>query len=976
MSSDIAISVKNLDKCYFIYDRPQDRLFQMLLRGRKKFYHEFWALKDVSFDVRKGEIVGIIGENGCGKSTLLQLVCGTLASTRGELKTVGRTAALLELGIGFNPEFSGRENVFLNGALFGFSEDEMKDRLAEITAFADIGDFIDQPVKTYSSGMTVRLAFAVATHVEADILLIDEALAVGDAAFQFKCLKHMENLRKKGITILFVSHDMSLVQSFCTRAVYLQHGQVKADGHPEAVAAQYFFDTREQHRKALGLKNPLQQQTPLGSPPEAAAFGNGLGEIVNACFSGGLARQVQTPLGDDIHLEVELRCPPDEDVALAVAVQNHRLVEVSGKRFPIEADGRAHRRLHITLPGVFAPGDFFVTLRLVQQVTHIDYLPLQSQIAALHFQVVDPQGRQNFLGLCRTDVTMEELPPEPLHVVALLAVRNEELYIDRCIRHLVEQGIDVLVIDNDSTDSTASIAREWMGKGVIGVERYPYQGFYDWKGLLEFKAALAETVEADWFIHHDADEIRHSRRTDETLAQAITRLDAQGYNAVNFDEYVFLPQDGEGTPVETINPGFDYVATFPLSYYFAPTGQHRINAWKKNGHPVDLAGSGGHRVSFPNLRLAPERLILRHYPCLSRQHLESKYGAERVYSKEEVEKLGWHGDRVGFKPERVVWPQPETLLSKESGWPTDRIWTSHPFLGKETEILRPVPFIVGVGRSGTTLARLMLDAHPDLTIPAETMFLAAALDSPPSTPDEFIAVVTGCHTWGDFHLSEDALREELNRLEAFSLPNAVRAFYSLYARGQGKVRWGDKTPPYGQYVDRIADMLPEARFIHIIRDGRDVALSYQDKWFGPEDKSMSSLASFWEERINLTRRLAASLPPERYMEVRFEDLVMRPRETLELVCDFLCLPFDPAMLEYHKHAGDRLGEMQDHSSNGRQIAAREDLLRIHEKTHRPPDPGQIGKWREKMDAADVATFESVAAELLDELGYDVVTEKE
>ncbi|MFW5488405.1 MAG: sulfotransferase [Desulfovibrio sp.] len=974
MSSDVVILAEKLNKCYFIYDKPQDRLFQMLTRGKKRFYHEFWALKDVSFEVTKGEIVGVIGQNGCGKSTLLQMVCGTLASTRGKLETKGRIAALLELGIGFNPDFTGRENVFLNGALFGFSEEEMNERLAEITAFADIGEFLDQPVKTYSSGMTVRLAFAVATHVEADILLIDEALSVGDAAFQFKCLKHMENLRRKGITILFVSHDMSLVQSFCSRAIYLQHGEVKADGHPEAVAAQYFFDTREQHRRALGLKHPLRQQTPLGNPPEAAAFGNGMGEIVDALFSEEHARQIQMPLGAEVRLNVELRCPPDEDVALAVAIQNHRLVEVSGRRFALEANGHAHRRVQITLPGVFAPGDYFVTLRLVQQITHIDYLPLQSQIAALHFQVIDPKGEQDFLGLCRTAVRLEELPSQPLRVVALLAVRNEELYMERCIRHLVEQGVEVLVIDNDSTDATAQIAREWLGKGVIGIENYPFEGFYDWKGLLEFKARLAQSVEADWFIHHDADEIRQSRREGETLVQALTRLDGRGYNAINFDEYVFLPQDRGGLLLDKALPGTDYVADFPLAYYFAPTGQHRINAWKKNGHPVDLAGSGGHRVSFPNLRLAPERLVLRHYPCLSKEHLEAKYGAERVYSREEVEKLGWHGDRVGFKAANVSWPQPEKLLSLEDGWPTDRIWTGHPFLGKEHKVLRPVPFVVGVGRSGTTLARLMLDAHPELSIPSETMFLAGLLDSPPASVEEFTNAVTQCHTWGDFHISEDELRTALDKLESFSLGMAVRTFYQLYAAKQGKTRWGDKTPPYGQYVDRIADILPEARFIHMVRDGRDVALSYQDKWFGPEDKSMSSMATFWEERICLTRRLAESLPADRYMEVRFEDLVMVPEETLHRICDFLHLPFDAAMLDYHQKAQERLEEMQDHESNGQQIAAREDLLRIHKNTLRPPDPGQIGKWKNALDAADIATFESIAGDLLRDFNYELVTE--
>jgi ABC-type polysaccharide/polyol phosphate transport system ATPase subunit len=975
MSSDVVISVENLSKCYQIYDSPRDRLLQMLFRGRRQYYQEFWALRDIAFQVRKGESVGIIGCNGCGKSTLLQLVCGTLAPTGGQLRTQGRIAALLELGIGFNPEFTGLENVLLNGALFGFSKAEMQERLEAIQDFAGIGDFINQPVKMYSSGMTVRLAFSVATNVEADILLVDEALSVGDAAFQFKCLRHMDQLRQKGTTVLFVSHDMSLVQSFCNRVIYLQNGRIKAEGSPEAVAAEYFFDTREQHRQALGLVRPLQRQTPLGDSEGAAAFGNGQGEILSATFADGQARQVQFPMGKKLCLEVEVRTPCETQTALAVAVQNHRLVEVTGRRFDLPASSRAHRRLHITLPGVFAAGDFFITLRLVQQVTHTDFMPLQSQIAALHFQVVDPLHSQDFLGICRTDITLNEVSRSSLRVVALLAVRNEAAYLERCLRHLVDQNVDVLVIDNDSTDDTLLIAQKWLGRGVIGIENYPYPGHYDWQGLLRFKETLARKVDADWFIHHDADEIRQSRCRGETLVQAITRLDAKGYNAIDFDEFVYLPMTKTGRVHGTTPDNVDYVRDYVLGYYFAPGGRHRVNAWKKTGHNVDLVTHGGHRVDFPGLRLAPERLVLRHYPCLSEKHLADKYGHERIYSQQEIEELGWHGSRATFALPRVIWPSLHELSRPhEQDWPIDSVWTAHPFLGDASKPLLPVPFIVGVGRSGTTLLRLMLDAHPELAIPAETHFLASILDFPPRDVDGFLETVMQSHTWNDFHIDAEALRARLESLSPFSIPQAIRAFYVLYAQGQGKPRWGDKTPPYGQYVDRLADLLPEVRIIHVIRDGRDVALSYKDKWFGPEDKSMDSLAAFWQDRILLTRTLAESLPDSRYLEIRFEDLVRMPEKVLEKVCGFLSLSYDPSMLTYHRRAEKRLQEMSDHYSQGRKIAARNDLLRIHEHTSRPPDPAQIEKWPRDLDQEDIAVFEAKAGELLQQLGYRLSTE--
>ncbi len=238
MVDERAIRADNLGKCYQIYDQPLDRLKQSLWRARRRFYREFWALKDCSFEIRKGETVGIIGSNGSGKSTLLQMICGTLNPTEGTLQVNGQIAALLELGAGFNPEFTGRENVYMNAAIMGLSRAEIDSRYDAIAAFADIGAFIEQPVKTYSSGMYVRLAFAVAVHVSPDILVVDEALSVGDARFQQKCMAKIRAFCRTG-TVIFVSHDTAAVTELCSRAIWIEAGKIRMDGPPKFVAEKY-----------------------------------------------------------------------------------------------------------------------------------------------------------------------------------------------------------------------------------------------------------------------------------------------------------------------------------------------------------------------------------------------------------------------------------------------------------------------------------------------------------------------------------------------------------------------------------------------------------------------------------------------------------------------------------------------------------------------------------------------------------------
>ena len=344
--TDIAISVQNLSKCYQIYENPRDRLKQFVMprmnrfacKEPKQYFREFWALKDVSFEIKKGETVGIIGRNGSGKSTLLQMICGTLTPTSGRIQTNGRVAALLELGSGFNPEFTGRENVFMNAAVLGLSADEVDARFDDIVAFADIGDFIEQPVKTYSSGMMVRLAFAVIAHVDADILVIDEALAVGDVFFQQKCMRYLRALQDNGGTVVFVSHDTSAVISLCSRAILLSHNANAVVGNTEDISRIYIENvysaripsvtlqtnviTTQLENKPINQLNTKNDITFLkgGSQPEnliqitsfrhgAESFGHGRAKIVDVWFQSSNGDRVISVYGGepvDFFIQVEV----------------------------------------------------------------------------------------------------------------------------------------------------------------------------------------------------------------------------------------------------------------------------------------------------------------------------------------------------------------------------------------------------------------------------------------------------------------------------------------------------------------------------------------------------------------------------------------------------------------------------------------------------------------------------------------------
>lgn len=288
MSSDkIAIRVDNLSKCYHIYNHPQDRLKQALLpklrtlvgREASCYYRDFWALSDVSLEVVRGETVGIIGRNGSGKSTLLQMICGTLAPTTGMVETRGRVAALLELGAGFNPEFTGRENVYMNATVLGLAHEEIQARFEGIAAFADIGDFIEQPVKHYSSGMYARLAFAIAINVDPSILIVDEALAVGDEPFQRKCFARIEEIKRNGGTILFVSHSSNAIIALCDRAILLHGGKRLYTGCPKTAVGWYqkLMNAPESSEQIVleisSLESSAEDPIELPASPESGVAG-------------------------------------------------------------------------------------------------------------------------------------------------------------------------------------------------------------------------------------------------------------------------------------------------------------------------------------------------------------------------------------------------------------------------------------------------------------------------------------------------------------------------------------------------------------------------------------------------------------------------------------------------------------------------------------------------------------------------------
>ncbi len=298
-----SVEFQSVSKSYPIYESPGDRLKELLTLNRRRYHRDFWALRDVSFAVRRGETFCVIGENGAGKSTLLQMVAGILPASQGSVNVNGRVSALLELGSGFNPEFTGRDNVYLNGAILGFSSKEIDRRYKEIEDFAEIGDFINQPVKTYSSGMVVRLAFAVAIHVDPEILLVDEALAVGDIYFRQRCMRKVHELRTRGITILFVSHAIGDVKAIGDRALWLDQGRTREIGDTDMVVAKYLAAMAQKDSAYLTVqKRPVRDRSAARyRPPEIVdripnidhRHGDGRAEVIGIAVLDLQGRPVQ-----------------------------------------------------------------------------------------------------------------------------------------------------------------------------------------------------------------------------------------------------------------------------------------------------------------------------------------------------------------------------------------------------------------------------------------------------------------------------------------------------------------------------------------------------------------------------------------------------------------------------------------------------------------------------------------------------------
>lgn len=335
-----ALRVMDVSKQYRIYERPGHRLTESLTRGRVKRHREFWALSNVSFEVERGETVGIVGQNGCGKSTLLQIVAGTLEPTHGAVEHAGRVAALLELGAGFDPEFTGVENVYMNAALLGLTRRETEALLPEIERFAEIGDFIRQPVKTYSSGMYVRLGFAIAASVEPDILLIDEALAVGDAVFQHRCLRRIREIQERGATVLFVSHDAAAVRALSSRAILLNAGRVVADGEPSEVLNRYqkiIMEREEAYDRAAHETSDDEDGAELedeDGPPLSYAYrhGDGSAEIVRAELLDARRRRVAVvETGEPLTARLRVKFKRDaEEPVVGFLIRNRHGIHAYG----------------------------------------------------------------------------------------------------------------------------------------------------------------------------------------------------------------------------------------------------------------------------------------------------------------------------------------------------------------------------------------------------------------------------------------------------------------------------------------------------------------------------------------------------------------------------------------------------------------------------------------------------------------------
>jgi lipopolysaccharide transport system ATP-binding protein len=433
--SDKSIVVEGVSKCFHIFDNPRDRLLQMLYRNRRSFSRDFWALRDISFSVGPGETVGIVGRNGSGKSTLLQMICGTLSTTTGNIQVKGRVGALLELGSGFNPEFTGRENVYMSAAILGLSHEETEHRFDDIVAFADIADFIDQPVKTYSSGMAVRLAFAVQSQIDPDILIVDEALAVGDARFQAKCFDRLKRLKENGTSILLVTHSSDQIVNHCTRAILLDSGRLVMEDEPRSVVNRYmdllFGRDREAAEKSspelvvsgstehgtdrnpLSLSHDVFSQKP-GYNHHEYRWGDGAASILDfGLEADGHSDPRFVRSGQTMRLSASVRF--NQDVVrpiFGVTIKTKEGITVAGTNSELlSSEVHTHGLgvagsgvvVHLDFKCLLATGDYFISIGVASRREE-SVVPHDRRYDAVHFTVAPAL---HFYGLADLDMTMD-----------------------------------------------------------------------------------------------------------------------------------------------------------------------------------------------------------------------------------------------------------------------------------------------------------------------------------------------------------------------------------------------------------------------------------------------------------------------------------------------------------------------------------------------------------------------------------------
>jgi len=421
--SETAIELTGVGKTYRLWAGPGSRLSVPLLLRLARWLRPLpWlagaierhcaaaagshvALEDISFVLRRGESLGVIGRNGSGKSTLLQIVAGVLEPSAGTVRVNGRVAALLELGSGFNPELSGRENIYINAAILGLTRSQIGERIDDIIAFADIGEYIDQPVKTYSSGMGLRLAFAVQVHIDPDILIVDEALAVGDAAFQAKAMARIDEILARGTTLLFVGHDLNALKAFCDHAMLLEGGRVVHEGMPEDTITEYL---RRTHQRALAAARADPARAVL--TPVPGGYGHSGTAVRSATINGG--DHVELRYEDAVRLDFVIGLDNDlESPQLILDVLDGRGLQLTGRRIGLRADADGQCRVGVTLKALFQQGIYRIRTRVVEATTLDQTRVLARQEGLLSFEVIE-DSRHRFTGLFPVpmDIRVEPCP--------------------------------------------------------------------------------------------------------------------------------------------------------------------------------------------------------------------------------------------------------------------------------------------------------------------------------------------------------------------------------------------------------------------------------------------------------------------------------------------------------------------------------------------------------------------------------------